>query len=137
MQTFETFEHGADMGVRGFGKTLEEAFANGAKAMFSVMVNIEKVESKDTFEIECSSYDLETLFVEWLNHLLTLAGTERTVFSEFRVHIKNCNLKGSASGEKFDPERHEPSVEVKGATYSMLKVEEKNHQFIAQCVVDV
>ncbi len=137
MQTFETFEHGADVGVRGFGKTLEEAFANGAKAMFSVMVNIEKVESKDTFEIECSSYDLETLFVEWLNHLLTLAGTERAVFSEFQVSIKNCNLKGFASGEKLDPERHEPSVEVKGATYSMLKVEEKNHQFIAQCVVDV
>jgi len=137
MPAFETFEHGADVGVRGFGNTLEEAFANGAKAMFSVMVDIERVEAKDTFEIECSSYDLETLFVEWLNRLLTLAGTERVVFSEFRVHIKDYNLKALALGERFDPKRHEPSVEVKGATYSMLKVEKKNHQFMAQCVVDV
>jgi len=137
MLPFETFEHGADVGVRGFGDTLEEAFANGAKAMFSVMVDIGRVEAKDTFEIKCSSYDSETLFVEWLNHLLTLAGTERAVFSEFQVHIENYNLKGLASGEKFDPKRHEPGVEVKGATYSMLKVEKKNHQFMAQCVVDV
>lgn len=137
MPPFETFEHGADVGVRGFGNTLEEAFANGAKAMFSVMVDIERVKAKDTFEIKCSSYDSETLFVEWLNHLLTLAGIKRAVFSEFQVRIENHNLKGLALGEKFDPKRHEPGVEVKGATYSMLKVEKRNHQFMAQCVVDV
>ena len=29
---YETFEHQADIGIRGFGATMEEAFANAATA---------------------------------------------------------------------------------------------------------
>ncbi len=46
MKPYEQFEHKADVGVRGYGKTIEEAFENGAKAMFSIMVNIAKIEPK-------------------------------------------------------------------------------------------
>ena len=33
MIKFETFEHGADIGIRGYGKTLCEAFSNILKAL--------------------------------------------------------------------------------------------------------
>ena len=34
---YKHLEHEADVGVLGIGKTIEEAFEEGAKAMFDVM----------------------------------------------------------------------------------------------------
>ncbi|AEH44052.1 protein of unknown function DUF101 [Thermodesulfatator indicus DSM 15286] len=135
---YETFEHGADIGVRGIGKTLEEAFINAAKALFSlVVINLEEVRPEREVSFEISADTLEDLFVEWLNRLLTEAGMENLVFCQFDCKIENLNLKGQAKGEPIDEERHELGVEVKGATYTMLKVERVNDLWIAQCVVDV
>jgi SHS2 domain-containing protein len=37
-----------------------------------------------------------------------------------------------------DPVRHEPAVEIKGATYTALRVERRlDGHWVAQCVVDV
>ena len=42
-----------------------------------------------------------------------------------------------AWGEPIDVEKHQPAVEIKGATYTELAVYEQDGQFVAQCVVDV
>ncbi|OAG27812.1 archease [Thermodesulfatator autotrophicus] len=135
---YETFEHGADIGVRGIGRTLEEAFINAAKALFSlVVINLEEVKPKKEVSFELSAETLEDLFIEWLNRLLTEAGMENLVFCEFHCEIKDLKLKGQAKGEPINENRHELGVEVKGATYTMLKVEKINGLWLAQCVVDV
>jgi SHS2 domain-containing protein len=135
--TFETFEHEADIGVRGHGATLEEAFANAARAMYSVMVNIERVEQREFRGVNVTAGDREQLLVEWLNGLLAVSDIERMVFSRFEVRIEGNALAGTAWGEPLDRTRHEPNVEVKGATYHLLKVEQEKDGVIAQCVVDV
>lgn len=144
---YEQFEHQADVGIRGYGKTIEEAFENGARAMFGVMVNLEKVEPKQEIEIKCEAANLEELFVEWLNKLLAEAGIENFIFSDFKIkEIKKADsiykLSGLAKGEELDPKKHEPKVEVKAATYSQLKVEKKDYnppatRYIVQTIVDV
>ncbi len=135
---FETFEHGADIGIRGIGSTLEEAFVNAAKALFSlIVINLEAVKPEKRIEIEAEGETKEELFLDWLNRLLSAAGIENLVFSEFGCEIKETRLKGFAAGEPIDEERHELGVEVKGATYTMLKVEKINGLWVAQCVVDV
>lgn len=135
---FETFEHGADIGVRGRGATRERAFANAAKALFSLMViDLEKVRPVQQIEVSCSSYDQETLLVAWLNILLAEADIHRMLFSDFYLHIENLEVHGIARGEVFDSKRHERGVEVKGATYTELAVRKEEDVWIAQCVVDV
>ena len=134
---YETFEHRADIGVRGYGKSLEEAFENGAKAMFSVMVDIEGVRPVETEEIICEAPDIEILFVEWLNNLISIAHLSGKLFSGFKVEITDNSLKGLAIGERIDKNRHHIMTEVKGATYSNLKVDKEGDMFIAQCIVDV
>lgn len=134
---YETFEHRADIGIRGYGKSLEEAFENGAKAMFSVMVDICEVQPVETEEINCEAPDRETLFVEWLNNLLSAAHLSGKLFSSFKVVITDNSLKGLAAGEKIDKNRHHLMTEVKAATYSALKVEKKDDIYVAQCIVDV
>jgi tRNA nucleotidyltransferase (CCA-adding enzyme) len=134
---YETFEHEADIGVRGFGNTLGEAFENAAKSMFSIMYDLKQIAPRETAMITCQAPDKETLFVEWLNELLAQASLREMAFSKFNVEeISDEELKGSAMGEKVDLKKHTVKVEVKGATYSMLEIR-KNKRYIAQCIVDV
>ncbi len=136
---YETFDHEADIGIRGYGKSVEEAFENAAKAMFSVMVDRSKVKPVTKFEIKAEAPDLEALLVEWLNQLLAIADLEGFLFSEFKVEISEdgTRLTGYAAGEPLDKKKHEVRVEVKGATYSMLEVGKEDGRYKAQCVVDV
>jgi SHS2 domain-containing protein len=135
---YETFEHGADIGVRGRGGTMAEAFENGAAAMFSLMVaDLDSVVRKTETEISCESFDTEGLFTAWLNALLAEADLQRMLFRNFQVTIEGQRLRALVKGEPFDPSRHERGVEVKGATFTELAVREENGEWIAQCVVDV
>jgi SHS2 domain-containing protein len=139
----ENFEHKADIGVRGKGKTMEEAFVGGALSMMGVMFELKNVKALRAIDIECTAQDLEALFVEWLNHILSKRDLETMVFARFEVKVSgkegDLTLSGKAWGEGYDPSRHEPKIEVKAATYSQLKVykEESTGLFVAQCIVDV
>ena len=134
---WEHFEHGADIGVRGFGATLAEAFEQGALAMTAVIAEPETVAAREAVAIECEAPDAELLFAEWLNALVLEMATRRMLFSEFAVRIDGARLRGEGRGEAVDPLRHHPAVEVKGATYTMLRVAQENGEWVAQTVVDV
>ncbi len=138
----ETFEHKADMGVRGIGRSREEAFAECAKAMFEVMLELESVKALEAVEVETEGNDLEGLLVEWLNELLYLKDRKEMFFSEFEVgSIGEENgkfiLKGTVKGDKIDLAKQNVKVEVKAATYSGLKVEKIDGHWAAECIVDV
>lgn len=134
---YETFEHEADIGIRGFGGTIEEAFENAAVALYSVMVNVNRVRPEERRIVTASAPDRELLLVEWLNALLSQSDIDRMVFSKFEVKINGTSLIGTAWGEMLDRERHQAHVEIKGATYHMLSVQERDNRYVAQCVVDV
>jgi SHS2 domain-containing protein len=134
---YETFEHEADIGIRGYGRTLDEAFAHAAAAMYSVIVDIGRVEPNVSRNLTAAADDREQLLVEWLNALLAISDIERMVFSKFEVRIEANMLTGTAWGELLDRSRHRPNVEVKGATYHLLNVRQESGRFVAQCVVDV
>lgn len=133
---YQTFEHQADIGVRGKAKTLEESFQEAAKAMFSIECSIKKVKTTKKIKISCNAQNVEELFVEWLNALLTQSSIHEMMFSDFKVKIKNNKLEGEALGEKLN-KKHELKTEIKAATYSQLKVFKDKNQFICQCIVDV
>jgi SHS2 domain-containing protein len=136
-ERYETFEHESDIGVRGYGSSIEAAFENAAKALYSVIVNVQSVRQKEKRTVSVSATDQELLLVEWLNALLSLSDIERIVFSRFEVRISDTTLYGTVWGEQLDRNLHEPGVEVKGATYHMLNVRREGDQYVAQCVVDV
>lgn len=138
---FELLPHKADIAIKGIGNSYEEAFCEAAKAMFSVMVELADVKPVGEVKIIVEADSMEDLFVRWLNELLSEASLNNVLFSKFKVKIEKEKegfvLKGIAYGEKIDLKRHKLKTEVKGATYSGLKVAKENGKFIAQCVVDV
>lgn len=64
--------------------------------------------------------------------------TRRMLFGRFAVHLTGSHLTAEAWGEPVEVARHQPAVEVKGATYTELRVRrEADGCWTARCVVDV
>ncbi len=125
------------MGVRGIGHSKEQAFEQAAIAMSAVMTDPAKISAVERVEIACAAPDDELLLVDWLNALVYEMATRKWLFSRFEVHIKEHQLVASVWGEPMDAEKHQLAVEIKGATYTALRVAQENGVWIAQCVVDV
>ncbi|WP_126446542.1 archease [Sulfuricystis multivorans] len=135
---WETFEHDADVGVRGLGATKAEAFAACAMALTAVITDPTKVGGFEAARIECAAPDDELLLLDWLNALIYEMATRKLLFSRFTVSIEHHRLTATAWGEPIDVARHQPAAEIKGASFCELKVEHlPDGQWLAQCVVDV
>jgi len=134
---WEHFEHGADIGVRGFGASVAEAFEQAALALTAVVTDLTSVRPLERVEVHCEAPDNELLLAEWLNALVYEMATRRMLFSRFAVRLESDGLSGEAWGEPVDVARHHPAVEVKGATYTMLRVAREGGGWVAQTVVDV
>lgn len=135
---WEHFEHGADIGVRGYGASQAEAFEQAALALTAVITDPAQVAPAQAIQIHCSAPDAELLLSDWLNALVYEMAVRRMLFSRFAVTLHQQQLDATAWGEPVDIARHQPVVEVKGATYTALQVAQDDQgRWKAQCVVDV
>jgi len=135
---WEHFPHDADIGVRGYGATPDEACEQATLAMMAAILDPATVRLEQTVDFALEAPHLDLLLVDWLNALIYEMAERRMVFGAFHVKIENDRLKGRASGEIVCRERHAPAVEVKGATYTELAfVEDRPGLWRAQCVIDV
>ena len=135
---WELYSHGADVGVRGTGTTLAEAFESIAVALTSAVCDVSTVRPSDSVSIHCEASDPEALLYEWINALVYEMATRHMLFSRFRVSIDGTHLAAEAWGEALDVGRHEPGVEVKGATYTDLRIARRDTGvWTAQCIIDV
>jgi len=135
---WEHLPHGADIGVRGFGPTLEAAFEQAAMALTAVATDPAKVMPREAVTISCAAPDRELLLVEWLNGLIYEMATRHMLFARFEVALDDGRLSATAWGEAIDVARHQPAAEPKGATYTALKVRrEADGLWVAECIIDV
>jgi SHS2 domain-containing protein len=134
----EHFAHQADMGVRGYGRTREEAFEQAALALTAVVVPPETIAARESVRVTCAAGDAELLLLDWLNAIVYQLSAHKMIFGRFQVHIAGTRLDGELWGEPIDVTRHQPGVEVKAATVTALRVAQLAHgTWLAQCVVDV
>jgi SHS2 domain-containing protein len=86
--------------------------------------------------IKQKAQDLEELFVNWLNELLSLSSTKELIFSDFKINkLDKNNLEAEAEGE--DIKNYKVNMEVKAATYHQLKIEDKGDFWQAEVIFDV
>ncbi len=135
---WEHFEHGADIGVRGYGRSLDEAFSQAALALTAVVTDLESVSARDQVHIQCDAPDAELLLTDWLNAIIYEMAVRKMLFSRFDVEIHDNKLQAVIWGETVNVQKHKPAVEIKGATYTALDVaRDERDTWHAQCVVDV
>jgi SHS2 domain-containing protein len=137
--TYEHFESRADIGVRGIGKTLSEAFEEAGRAMFEVMTDIKKIKPIKKIEFEAQAENETELLINFLNQALGEADAESMFLSKFKVAISTDGtpmLVATAWGSQITA-KTEVRTEVKAATLSRSNVQKKAGKFIAECIVDV
>lgn len=135
---WEHFEHGADVGVRGRGRTMDGAFAAAACALCAILVDPALVRPDEKRRLAAAAPDAELLLVDWLDAVIWEMSARGMIFRDFRVRIRGMRLTAVARGEHLDVDRHQPAVEPKGATHTLLRVaQEQSGVWTAQTVVDV
>ena len=138
MKKYEQTDHTADIGLKIFGNSLLDLFANAGYALCDSLTDISKVipATKQTFCLQRDS--TEELLVEWMGDLLYAFETEGLLFSRFNIISINKNsLSAEAEGEFFNSEIHFIKNGVKAVTYHNLKIEEKNGLWQAEVVLDI
>lgn len=138
MKKFEFFEHTADAKFRAYGKNLEEAFANAALAMTSIMAGSGKIKPKIKREIKVEGDDTKALLYKFIEEFLFLLDTENFLLSEVKdVKItkgkKNYALTAKAYGDKAG--NYKTHGDVKAVTYNEMEISEK--PVYVQVVVDI
>ena len=145
---FEIIEdYTADVAFVAYGESLEELFVNAARALTSIQVDLEKVEPKECVSVSIESYDFLGLLRKWLEELLYWRDVKQMFFS--KVPEISINLKITAEGdekyevvakicgEKFDPEKHDGTVEIKAVSYHNMEIGRKDNAWYARVLVDV
>ncbi len=135
---WEHFSHDADMGVRGIAPSLAAAFEQAALGLTAVVTDPSAIEPRERVELCCCAEDRELLLYDWLNAIVYEMATRKLLFARFSVELQDGELRAAALGEPVDPARHQPAVEIKGATMTELAVRQRDDgSWLAQCVVDV
>ena len=136
-EDFQIIDHTADVGIIASGTDMGQAFANAARALFSLITEPDNVQEVLHRDIEITATDEESLLVAWLNELIYLFDAEGTLFKRFDItQLDSTKLKARAYGEQVDNARHELKLGVKAATYHMLKIE-KNDGCKVQVLFDI
>jgi len=121
---FEIIDHTADVGIIAYGADISQAFANAARALFSLITELDNVAEVLHRDIEVTASDQESLLVQWLNELIYLFDVEHILFKRFDItKLNNTQLKARNYGEKVDRSKHKLKIGVKATTYHMLKVD--------------
>lgn len=134
---WEQFPHDADVGLRGFGPTVEAAFEQAALALTGIITDAE-IAPATKVEVVCEAPDIELLLAEWLNAIIYEMAVRSMLFGRFEVKIRGTRLEGTMWGEPIDQTKHSPACEAKGATYTALRVAQgSDGLWSAGCVIDV
>ncbi len=137
-QRWEHVDHGADIGLIATARTRAALFESMAEALTALVTEPGSVRTTKTVAVHCAAPDDSVLLVDWLNALIFEMATRRMLFGSFRVSLNNHTLDATLAGEPVDRERHRPVVEVKGATYTDLSVDQdEGGNWHARCIVDV
>jgi len=142
-EKWELFSHKADMGIRGMGSTFERAFEQAGLALTGVLMDPTQIKSKIHVRLSCSAPQIDILFYDWINEIIYEMARNYLVFGRYQVTIASEKtgqliLLGEAWGESINLQKQEVAVEIKGATFTELKVEtNENGECFVQCVVDV
>ena len=134
---WEHFPHDADVGIRGRGATLAEAFEQAALALTGIVTDTE-IAAETAVDVTCEAPDVEMLLVEWLNAIIYEMAVRNMIFGQYKVTLSDTSLQGAMWGETVDQAKHSPACEPKGATYTALHVvQEADGTWSAACIVDV
>jgi len=137
---YEYIKHTADLKVRAYGKTIEEAFANVAIGGFDFLTDTSKIKKKIEKKISITSKRIEALLYDFFEELLFLLDTESFMISDFKdMKIKQAKDKFEltcvAQGDNY--KNYEVKGDIKAVTYSEMSIKKEKNGFVVEVVFDI
>ncbi len=135
---YEILEHTADIRIRVTAKELKSLFSQAARAMFDIIA--EKKSGSNAGKVELTiaqeAPNLEELFINWLNELLSLSSARGLVFSDFDIkRLDEKHLEAIVRGEKN--KNYRINKEIKAATYHQLQIIKNRNGWKTEVIFDV
>jgi SHS2 domain-containing protein len=139
---FEFLEHTADVYIRAYGTSMNEAYANAALAMFETMTDSNRIAQTTEETLEVEAEDQYALLYNWLEALLVKFETENMLYSKFEIidwkeTPETFKFKAKVWGEKFNPQKHPQKVGVKAVTYHRMVVIREIERVILEFILDI
>jgi SHS2 domain-containing protein len=137
-KTYEIFAHTADIGLKIKGSDLKGLFKNAGLAVFKISSRkqITKNIKIKQIKIAQKADNLEELFINWLNELLSLSAAKGIIFEDIKVNnIEDKFLDATVRG--YDMKNYKVDREIKAATYHGLKIGKKRSGWQAKVILDV
>ena len=135
---YDYFDVAADVGVKAWGSTLSEAFAQTALGVFALIVDPESAEPREWREVQAQGETREALLVNWLNKCLYVHDIEAFVVNRIEfVVFEATRVHARLWGEDLNPGRHRLGTVVKAATFHQVQVREIDGRWVTRVVLDV
>jgi len=138
LKNYELIEHTADVGIKVRAQDLKGLFVNAALAMFDIIAEKKAAENSPPLKISLQekAENIEELFINWLNDLLSLSATKELIFWNFQITQLDKNIiKATITGYTFD--NYKINTEIKAATYHRLRIEKTGSGWQAEVIFDV
>jgi SHS2 domain-containing protein len=135
---YELLEHTADIAIRVKGSDLKEIFRKTAAAIFDIMADEKGAAGSppENVGIKQSAGDIQELFINWLNELLSLSAANEVIFYDFKIdELDERNIISTATGRSMKD--YKVNIEIKAATYHQLKIEKSGSGWQAEVIFDV
>ena len=135
---YELLDHTGDLGIRVWAADVKGLFQEAGRALFDIITDLDKVEAHLHQEVSVEGSGQEELLVAWLNELLYLHEVKGLLFCDVApTEIDDTSVKGVATGEEFDEDRHVIKTSIKAVTYHELEIKEKDGLWHAQVIFDI
>ncbi len=141
MERYLFLDHTADAKFEAYGATLEEAFANAALAVASLMWDWERIEKRIRIPVSAEGRDLERLLYTFLGDVIYLLETRTFLLGaveEMKIEERGGGWKLSAVFAGDDrASAYDVSGDVKAVTYHDMRIERGPDGVRLRAVVDL
>lgn len=138
---FEYFDTTADIGVKSYGKTFEEAFKNAALATMNLITDIDEIKPNLTLDVSITSEDLYGLLYDWITEVLIMLYSDSFIASKYNITITQNNseyeLNAKIVGDTYNTNIYNYKTEVKAITYHLMKISKKDNNIQLKFILDI
>ena len=132
----------ADIAFRAWGADLAETFVAAADAVMNVMVeDLETIQYYEERQLTAEHEALDMLLFDFLQALIYYKDAEQLMLRVGQVQIEerphHYSLTAVARGERLDPNRHCPRVDVKAVTLHRFSLQQHTHGWDATVILDI
>ncbi len=138
MEKFKVLDISGDVGIKAFGKSIDEAFINASFGMYSLITNLDSIKEKKTINVSVESPSLDGLLVSWLNELIFHFDAYGFIGKKIEIkQFSDNKIEATVTGEEFDPQHHEGKLLIKAATYHKLRIEKIDDMWEIDVIFDI